>query len=133
MPLLDVSDIVLDPDFAEQLTIYRRTQNIDAFGISRPISTLVSPAPYGVVLAQDASPLARKEDFQDLEKMIEVHTRFRLRSASVDSMGVAYQPDFVVWKGNEFLVVAVYDFSNFGVGFIRALCNSVDPTDNAPV
>jgi hypothetical protein len=122
----------LDPDFAEPLTIYRRIQNIDAHGRPNMTPVLITPAPFGVVEPQDTSPLERKEDFQDLEQLIEVHSVFRLRSAGLDS-GVQYQPDIVVWNSTNFLVVRVMNWSKYGAGFTRALCSSTDAIDGVPV
>ncbi len=132
MPLLDVSEILSDPDFSEQLTIYRRLQNIDQKGRPNMTPVLVTPQPWGIVEPQDDSPLERKEDFQDLPQLIEIHSQFRLRSAGKDA-GVEYQPDVVVWNSTQFLVVRVINWSKYGAGFIRSLCTSTDSIDGVPV
>lgn len=133
MPALDVSDITLDPDFAEALTLYRREQVISSKGRVTPTLVLVTPTPYGVVLAQDDLPLQRGPDQQNLPQLLEVHTPFRIRSATKDpATGKIYQPDVLVWNGDNFLCTRTYNFSHFGRGFIRAVFASTDAIDNIP-
>lgn len=134
MPFLDVSDVTMDPDFAEQLVIYRRAQVINTKGRPTITPVLITPAPIGVVLAQDDLPLQRGTDQQNLPQLLEVHTPFRLRSASKDPAGgQLYLPDVLIWNSTTFLINRVYNFSHFGFGFIRAACSSTDAIDGIPV
>lgn len=134
MPALDVSDLILDPDFCEVLTIYRREQVMDSLGRATVTPVLIAPAPYGVVEPQDDQPLQRGPEQQNLPQLLEVHTQFRLRSASLDpATSKLYQPDVIVWNGDQFLVNRVINWSKYGRGFIRAACSSVDPIDDVPV
>jgi len=133
MPNIDVSDLLTDPDFAETLTVMRREQVIDPVtGISSADSNLITPSPFGVVIPQADLPIQRGPDQQALPRLIEVHTKFRLRSASIEN-DVTYLPDFIVWNGDNFYVNRVYDYSRFGRGFIQADCSSQPPVATAPV
>lgn len=132
MPSIDVTELLLDLDFCEQLTVYRRLQNIDNYGRPSITPVLVTPAPYGVVEPQDDMPLQRGEDQQNLPQLLEVHTIFRLRSAGKAS-GVEYQPDVIVWNGTSFLVNKIINWSRYGVGFVRAQCSSTDAIDGVPL
>lgn len=133
MPDIDVSDLLSDPDFAETLTIMRRLQVIDTVtGISSAESNLILPRPFGVVLPQPDLPIQRGPDQQALPRLIEVHTKYRLRSASIED-DVTYLPDFIVWNGDNFYVNRVYDYSRFGRGFIQADCSSQPTVATAPV
>jgi galactose-6-phosphate isomerase len=132
MPLLDVSDVLCDPMFSEVLTIQRREAVVGSNGRSTIQTTTISPAPVGVVIPQTDQPLQRGPDQQNLPKLIQVHTTFRLRSASTDpTTGNEYQPDLIVWRGDSFQVNRVYDYSDFGAGFVTADCSSVDSLDVA--
>ena len=132
MPAVDVTDIVLDPDFSEALTVYRRAQVIDNYGVAQTTPTLVTPAPYGVVEPQGDDNLEFDEDYQDLPQVIEVHTPFRLRSAGKDTLGNSFQPDVILWNDTHFLVMFVANWSRYGRGFIRAVCASTDSIDLVP-
>ncbi|MDB5448419.1 MAG: putative phage head-tail adaptor [Phenylobacterium sp.] len=131
MPALDVSDILLDPDFCEVLTVIRRLQTL-VRGRATTTETTITPAPVGVVLAQSDAPIQRGPDQQNLPRLIQVHTPFRLRSASKDPVsGLVYQPDIIVWGGDRFVVNKVQDFSRYGRGFLQADCSSQDLIDVA--
>ena len=132
MPLLDVSDLILDPDFCEELTIYRRQEIVSNKGRATTTPVLIVPAPWGVVEPQEDSPLERKEDFQDLPQLIEVHTQYRLRSASETGALVEYQPDTIIWNETTFLVMRVINWSKYGRGYIRALCAATQAMDLPP-
>jgi hypothetical protein len=134
MPLLDVSELLLDPDLGgEVLVVYRRTQNISAKGRVSAPPVLVAPAPVGNVQPLDAAPLVRGPDQQNLPKLLQVITNFRLRSASRDAGDTQeYQPDIVVWGGDQYVVNMVADWSRYGAGFVRAECSSIDPIDLGP-
>lgn len=133
MPDIDLTDLLSDPDFAEELTVIRRRQVIDTVtGISTAQSNQVRPSPIGVVIPQADLPIQRGPDQQALPRLIEVHTNFRLRSASTDG-GRTYLPDFIVWNGDNFYVNRVYDYSKFGRGFVQADCSSQPAIATAPV
>lgn len=131
MPDIDVSDLLLDPDFAEALTIQRRAQTL-LKGRASVSPVTISPAPYGVVIPQNDAPMLRGPDQQTLPQLIQVHTQFRLRGPSKDpATGDAYQPDLIIWQGTTFVVNKVQNFSRFGAGFIQADCSSINQTDTA--
>lgn len=133
MPAIDVSDVLLDPDFCEPLTIIRRAQTVSNKGRSTSTEVTIDPAPVGVVLPQADQPLVRGPDQANLPRLIQVHTPFRLRSASKDpDTGDVYQPDIIIWQGDRFVVNKVQSFSAYGAGFIQADCSSQDQTEAAP-
>ncbi len=133
MPDLDVTDVILDPMFAETLTVIRRQQSINALGRVTLTTTTISPAPVGVVLAQADAALVRGPDQQTLPRLLQVHTTYRLRSTGVDVSGNTFQPDVIVWNGDQYVVNKIQDFSRFGVGFIQADCSSMALADHVPV
>lgn len=132
MPDLDVTDILSDPDFCETLTIKRRAQTVGTNGRASTTTTTISPPPVGVVQPVSDQPLVRGPDQQNLPRLLEVHTPFRLRSAS-RSGGVTYQPDILVWNGDDYIVNKVQDWSRYGAGWVQADCSSIASTDAAPV
>jgi galactose-6-phosphate isomerase len=132
MPRLDVTDVLLDPDFCETLTVLRRAEGVSSKGRVTTTETTITPAPVGVVIAQSDQPIQRGPDQQNLPRLIEIHTPFRLRSASKDPIsGAVYQPDIIVWGGDRFVVNKTMDFSRYGRGFIQADCSSQDLIDQA--
>lgn len=132
MPQLNVSGVLLDPRFCEALVVYRRLQTL-VKGRTVITATLVTPAPYGVVLPVADQPLQRGPDQQNLPRLLEIHTPYRLRSASRNLADTQqYQPDIIVWSGDQFLVNKIGDYSKYGRGFIMAEASSIDPIDLEP-
>lgn len=131
MPTLDVSDIILDPMFAERLTIERRPETVGNNGRTTQLPQVITPKPIGVVLPIDTAiggnALERTPDEQHRGAQLEVHTKFRLRGPSPN-----YQPDVLVYEGNRYVVTIVNNYSKYGAGFIKAEVTSMDAIDNPP-
>lgn len=116
MPDLDVSDILLDPDFAEIITVNRVVQTIGNDGIV--VSTPATFTPVAVVTIGTPKDVIRTDSYEIGNNMITVHTRaFRLIQ-----MSPGYQGDIVVWGGDSYLVKKSYNWSHFGAGFTMAEC-----------
>lgn len=126
MPLIDVAELLTDPDFVEPITVIRRQQLISEQG---RVSTVNQS--YDGVLAsvqpQSDAPMIRGPEQQNLPGLISVHTQFRIRGISPN-----YQPDLVVWNGTTFVVNKVFNWSHYGLGYVRAECSSMDSTDQPP-
>lgn len=111
MPLLDVSEILGDPDFADTgLTAVTYADAVDADGIlSRaPTETIFS----GVVTADAGVNLLRTPDGQRLEGSILIHTVYRL-----------FEGDEVRWQGRLYTVRTVNDYTRYGAGFVQVYCD----------
>jgi hypothetical protein len=126
MPLIDVDDILTDPDFVEPITVLRRAQQISNTG---RVSTLNQT--FAGILAcvqpQSDQPMIRGPEQQSLPGLISVHTLFRIRG-----IAPGYQPDIVIWNGTQFVVNKVYNWSQYGRGYVMAECSSMDSTDQPP-
>ncbi len=131
MPMLDVSDVLLDPMFAEALTIERRTDDVGSNGRVTSISQIITPQPFGVVVPVDTAiggnALERTPDEQHRGAALEVYTTFRLRGPSPDG-----QPDIIIYDGSQYIVTIINTFARFGAGFIKAECSSMNSIDDPP-
>lgn len=124
MPTLDVSDLLLDPDMCEEVTVLRRHEVVNSFGesvvdtTSIPVMAVVNPA--------SQPQMQRMADGQVQPNLISVH------SAQIRFVGPAdgNQPDVVVWRGRAFVVTKTNDFSHYGTGFTHAECSSMDYLDS---
>lgn len=128
MPLLDVSEVLADPDFNEVLNVIRRQQTIDMHG--RAVLTETTFTPYGVVTSGNPDPLLRTVDYEAEKNTIRVHTTFVL--IGVQNGVTDYQPDVILWNGNRYLVNKTWDYSKYGAGFIAADCELMQATENTP-
>jgi galactose-6-phosphate isomerase len=125
MPQLDVTDILLDPEFAERFTVLRRTEIVTSFGKSVVTSQELSAI--GVITAGPDDRLTREADYQAMTKSIVIVTKFPLRGPAP-----GFQADIILWHGDKFLISLLDDYSGYGPGFVQANADSIDTVDIAP-
>jgi len=113
MPLLDVSDVLLDPDFADTITVYRQAVTVGDDG--RAVRTETAIATGAVITPDKFSTLQRLAEGSNVSETITVTTQFRLTS-STDG----YDADEILWNGKRYVVIAVGDCTRYGAGFIEA-------------
>ncbi|MBY4733984.1 hypothetical protein K6V90_25935 [Cupriavidus pauculus] len=117
MAFLDVTDILLDPDFMDTGLLCRRlTQSIDVRGRATNTPT---DTPFAAVVTSDAGDvLTRGSDGSRITGSITLHTPLRLRDG-----GDGADADEVIWQGRIYTVAVVNDYSHFGRGFVAATCD----------
>ena len=123
MPTLDVTDLLLDPDFATTgLICIRNAEKVgeDGIAVQTPAQTTFT----GVVTAGKGAVLVRQDGSSRTQDNILVHTTFRLRVS-----GAVYAADIVVFGGNQYTVSQVNDYSTYGRGFVAATCDLIPLTD----
>lgn len=125
MPLLNVAEVLTDPDFALRLKVIRRKEIIDEHGRSQVEETVYHNV-VGVQTRDHPNDLERQTDFEVTTSTISFITKFPLH---VQVPG--YKPDVVVLNGNHFLVRHLDPYPRFGEGFYEAVCESMDRNDNA--
>lgn len=119
MPQLDVSDVLLDPDFVDRsLVCVRQAQTVGDNGIA--VDTQTSMPFSGVVTNDTGNILIRQAQGEHITGSITVHTRFRLTDGSN-----SYSADQVVWNGATYTVSNVADWSTYGCGFVAATCDLI--------
>jgi galactose-6-phosphate isomerase len=132
MPEIDVIDCLLDPDLAaDSFVVLRRADVVAANGRTTPVVTDTIPVIGAVYPTGDLS-LTRADAYQSQAKTIKVISPFRLRGVAKDTLGLRYQPDIVIWRGDKFLVRIVDDYSRYGAGMVEAECSSIDFADLPP-
>ena len=121
MALLDVTEVLLDPDFMDTgLVCNRMAQTIDEDGFATNTATAHRFA--AVVTSDKGDLLHRNADGSRIAGSITLHTMFRLSDGSTGQ-----DADEVVWQGRTYTVVNVNDYSHFGRGFVCATCDLKTP------
>lgn len=118
MPLLDVAEILLDPDFVDSLVCTRNTQTVGNDGIA--VDAQNSTPFYGVVTNNTGDLLMRLAEGSRINGSITVHSQFLLQAGS-DGLDA----DIVTWNGRRYTVTNVGDWSRFGIGFTAANCELI--------
>jgi hypothetical protein len=117
VPLLDVSEVLDDPDFSDDsLICLRNPQTVGADG--RAVTTQVSIAFAGVVTAASGADLVRGPDGEYVRSSICIVTRFAL----IDGKR-GFSADTVQWNGGVYTVVHADDYSRYGDGFTQAIAD----------
>lgn len=113
MPLLDVSDVLLDPDFVDTITVYRQAVTVGSDGRSVRVQTAFNTG--AVVTPDKFSTLQRQAEGSNVSETITVTTQF-----SLTSLTDGYDADEILWNGKRYVVIAVGDCTRYGAGFVEA-------------
>ena len=119
MALLDVSDVICDPDFMDRgLVCERSAQAVGNDGLA--INTKTNRPFSGVVTSDRGDVLTRGTTGERITGSIIIHTKFRLNDGSA-----GFTADIVQWQGRRYTVAKVNDYSHFGRGFVCATCDLI--------
>ncbi|EMB3082291.1 head-tail adaptor [Providencia rettgeri] len=127
MPLLDVSEILLDPDFVDMsLVCHRSTQVTDDDGFTKNSTQNLSFA--GVVTVDRSLEAKRMEAGQAIGGAILIVTQFRLTQGyqGVDA-------DIVTYQGRKYRVTFVDPYTAYGAGFVQAHCELMEFDGGQPI
>jgi hypothetical protein len=125
MALLDVSELLIDPDFTDPLTLIRRSSTVNSFGEQVLVETPVLIN--AVVESGKQDVLLRMPDGTRLTDLITVYYQGVLESERPGGYA-----DVILWRGNRYVVKDVpQQYSNYGAGFTQADCLSESATITA--
>lgn len=114
---IDVSDLLLDPDFTSEVTLISRAASVDEHGES--VLDEVSRRVSAVVQGSQSEDLIRLPEGARLSDLITVYLRGRLHTETDDGYA-----DVIVFDGKRYQVRTVdEDYMNFGAGYTRAICS----------
>jgi hypothetical protein len=125
MPLLDVNDVILDPDFLDELFYTRLMQTIGADGMA--VNTPTKTKFYGVVTSMKGQSLQRQGDGSGeyMTQTIMVITTTQLDDGGTSGVSDRHTADIVTWDDQDFTVVNIDPYSRYGRGFVQATCEMV--------
>lgn len=116
MPNLDVSDVLLDPDFMTNDLIRKRI-SVKASDKGKPIYIEETTTFCGVVTTNSGLNMDRREDGTLIKGAINIHTQFGLTSGDANT-----KADEIIWNGKTYIVSQVLDNLHYGQGFNKAIC-----------
>lgn len=118
MAKIDVSDLLVDPDFTDKVTLIHRSESVNAKGRAELTET-PEPTPITVVVQNiDTEILDKYPDLATLSDKITVWYRGVLTAESPNGYS-----DIIIWKGDRYFVKYVdEDYMNFGKGWTKAVC-----------
>jgi|KBSMisStandDraft_5_1062788.scaffolds.fasta_scaffold218774_4 hypothetical protein len=125
MASLDVSDIPLCDEFSDRFDVLRRPETLDHHG--RSATSQVVASARGTIYPTGDNSLVRMADFEAGRKTLTIVTTYRLQQASP-----GHQPDLILYRGTEYVISRVEDYSQYGAGFIVAEASSILATPSPP-
>lgn len=132
MPIIDVNEVLLSLDIAQQsFSVVRRQETVNNFGESVKGASVLGPF-IGACQPLGDNSLLREEQFSTGKNGITVWTSFRLYSASRTTAGVTYQPDLIVFENDYYIVRLLDKWTQWGEGFVRAECIGYDFVQTTP-
>lgn len=125
MPTLDVTDVLLSPEFLDTTLVAKRNeQTVDKDGFPKNITT---ETPFGGVVTVDRSLEARRmQAGQVINGAILIVTTYRLSSGNT-----GIDADIVTYRGRDYRVTFVDPYTAYGAGFVQAHCE-LQPFDGGP-
>lgn len=116
MPNLDVSDVLLDPDFMSKGIECKKTAVVIGDD-GRSKTTVTNHKFNGVVTSNDGFKLDRRPDGTVIKGAINIHTRFVLSEGDE-----SHQADEITWQGRDYIVLQTKPNLQYGRGFTKAIC-----------
>ncbi|EKN4689866.1 head-tail adaptor [Yersinia ruckeri] len=127
MPFLDVTEVLLDPDFVDTtLVCHRQQQTVDddGFTTNTPQDTHFS----GVVTVDRSLEAKRMQAGQNINGAILIVTQFRLTQGQP-----GLDADVVTYRGRKYRVTFVDPYTAYGAGFVQAHCELMDFDGGTPI
>jgi hypothetical protein len=119
MALIDVSFLLVDPDFTDTITRIIRTQLINDFGemvITETQQIITASVQSG---SGTVNTLMRQKEGAYVEDHIDVYYQGELFTEN----GPGTYCDIILWRGSRYQVKTVEEtFLNYGQGFTKAYC-----------
>lgn len=115
MALIDVSSVLLDPDFFDPVILIHRRPTVDLFGQNMlqeiPLNTTGTVQPASGKAIERLPDALRVGDIKS----------FWIQGTIVSDGRCAY-PDIIVFRGSRFAVQMVFDWLNYGNGYSEGVC-----------
>lgn len=127
MPLLDVTEVLLDPDFVDTtLVCHRQIQSRDDDNFT---TNTQQDIPFSGVVTVDRSLEARRMAAgQNINGAILIVTQFRLTQGQP-----GLDADVVTYRGREYRVTFIDPYTAYGAGFVQAHCELMEFDGGSPV
>lgn len=121
MPSLDVTEVLLDPDFCDpSLVCQRQVQSLDEDNF---VTNTTQEIPFSGVVTVDRSLEAQRMIAgQNIAGAILIVTQFRLTRGNRQGLDA----DIVPYEGYSYRVTKVDPYTRYGAGFVQAHCELLD-------
>jgi hypothetical protein len=116
MALVDVTQLLTDPDFTDTVQLIRRTKTVNTYG-EGVLTEAAGVNATMVVQPATGDDLKKTSESAILTEYIKVWFKGDLNLQTVNGYS-----DIIVHRGRRFECYAPDDFSNYGAGYTSAIC-----------
>lgn len=109
--MINVSDIVNDPDFAESFSLLRSTVTFVSGGLSNAVVTVPM---YGVVEVAKEKDLRTLPEGDEVTGAMSFHTSSPIYMTNLDAGSEGGLSDIVLWHNQQYRIVKVFTWEDFG-------------------
>lgn len=121
MALVDVSDLLVDPDFVNDMSLIHRVPTIDIYGQQSLVETQVDTI--GVAEPSSGRDLER---LPDALRIKDVYT-FWIK-AQIVADGTSAYPDLILFNTNRYEVELILDWMNWAPGWCQCVAVRAAPS-----
>jgi hypothetical protein len=115
MANIDVSELMSDPDFVDQIQVITRTPYVDYLGQNKIQSMLSNTV--GSVQPADVATIQKLPDAMRVENLYSFWVKMELVTSDPGKYS-----SILVFRGRRYQVKTVANWSNFGEGFSEGVC-----------
>lgn len=115
MALIDVSDILLDPDFIDNLTLVRRTTSVNSMG-----ENVIAESSLATVGSVQPASTKQIQRLPEALRLADIRSFFI--KAEIKADGSGQYPDIILFQGKRFQVQSVAPWLNYGAGWNEGIC-----------
>lgn len=122
MAQLDVSELMTDPDFADDIQVISRSPAVNSLGENFIREVVRSSV--GSVQPADYKTIKRLPEALQNENVMS----FWVRGEQIQTTADCQYPSILVFKAHRFQVMKVEDWSHWGAGYCEGICVAEKPT-----
>lgn len=112
MAQIDVSELMVDPDFVDPVSLIHRVPTVDIYGQNSLVETTL--ATIGSVQPASGKTIQRLPEALRVADISEFFIK-----GTIVADGSNQYPDIIVFRGIRYQVQTVNDFSNWGAGYCQ--------------
>ncbi len=121
MGKVDVTELLVDPDFVDPITLVHRVPNVDQYGNNQLIENCEGT--FGSVQPASGKTLQRLPDEFRVANVMSFFVK-----GIIVSDGRCLYPDLIVFRNQRYAVQVVFDWTNWAAGWCEGTCVREVPT-----
>jgi len=114
MPLINVDELLADPDFTQPVSIITSTEAVNSSGFNVPVQTTTTNI-QAIVQNNGSEKLIRLADGSRISDAVTIWCRHSLHAATATTAA-----DIIVYNGQQYVVKVSEDWSHYGIGWYKA-------------